>query len=258
MTELDRAVPDLVSCLVVAAGSVLSVALMAHHPTTGAADVASALLEIAREARQTRLVHGGLIALMLLVFHGLVTFARALGWHLARVRAGTLAYGLGVVLHTLAALTNGFVVPALAERNSGRTETELEALRPLLAQAHVANQALAMTAVVAMSAAIFVWSCALLGRGRFALVLGLFGLLMGGAHALWIPTGHVHLGRGAKVGAKSAVTKNVAPGEHVAGIPAGDVAEWREAVVLIRRLPDMKDALARLEARLATLEARLK
>jgi UDP-3-O-[3-hydroxymyristoyl] glucosamine N-acyltransferase len=71
-------------------------------------------------------------------------------------------------------------------------------------------------------------------------------------------TGHVHLGRGAKVGAKSAVTKSVAPGEHVVGIPAGEVTEWREGVVLIRRLPDMKKDLAELEARLTALEARLK
>lgn len=71
-------------------------------------------------------------------------------------------------------------------------------------------------------------------------------------------TGHVHLGRGARVGAKSAVTKNVADGEHVAGIPAGDVTEWRAAVVLVRRLPDLKKAIHELETRLAALESRLK
>ncbi len=70
--------------------------------------------------------------------------------------------------------------------------------------------------------------------------------------------GHVHLGAGARVSAKSAVTKDVAAGEHVAGIPAGDVAEWREHVVLVRRLPEMKKGLAELEARLAALESRLK
>ncbi|MEO7192487.1 MAG: UDP-3-O-(3-hydroxymyristoyl)glucosamine N-acyltransferase [Vicinamibacterales bacterium] len=71
-------------------------------------------------------------------------------------------------------------------------------------------------------------------------------------------TGHVHLGQGARVGAKSAVTKDVPGGEHVAGIPAGDVTEWREAVVLIRRLPEMKKTLSDLEARLEGLESRLK
>ena len=70
-------------------------------------------------------------------------------------------------------------------------------------------------------------------------------------------TGHVRLGAGAIVGAKSAVTKDVGPGEHVAGVPAGDVAAWRESAVLVRRLPELREALARLEARLAALEARL-
>jgi hypothetical protein len=43
----------------------------------------------------------------------------------------------------------------------------------------------------------------------------------------------------------------------VAGIPAGDWADWREAVVLVRRLPDLRRAVADLEARLAALERRL-
>ena len=70
-------------------------------------------------------------------------------------------------------------------------------------------------------------------------------------------TGHVHLGRGATVSAKSAVTKDVIAGQQVAGIPAGDVSDWREAAVLVRRLPDLKKTVAELQARLAALEARL-
>jgi UDP-3-O-[3-hydroxymyristoyl] glucosamine N-acyltransferase len=67
-------------------------------------------------------------------------------------------------------------------------------------------------------------------------------------------TGHVRLGRGAIVGAKSAVTKDVDAGEHVAGVPAGDVAEWRESVVLLRKLPELRKLVASLESRLAALE----
>jgi UDP-3-O-[3-hydroxymyristoyl] glucosamine N-acyltransferase len=69
-------------------------------------------------------------------------------------------------------------------------------------------------------------------------------------------TGHIRLGRGAVVGAKSAVTKDVTSGAHVTGIPAGDVADWRESVVLLRRLPALRRALADLTARLEALEAR--
>ena len=71
-------------------------------------------------------------------------------------------------------------------------------------------------------------------------------------------TGHVRLGQGAIVGAKSAVTRSVDPGEHVAGVPAVEVSEWREATVLVRRLPQLRESLARLEARLAELETRVK
>jgi UDP-3-O-[3-hydroxymyristoyl] glucosamine N-acyltransferase len=71
-------------------------------------------------------------------------------------------------------------------------------------------------------------------------------------------TGHVRLGKGAIVGAKSAVTKDVAAGEHVAGVPAGDVAAWRESAVLVRRLPELRESLVRLEARLAEVETRLR
>ena len=70
-------------------------------------------------------------------------------------------------------------------------------------------------------------------------------------------TGHVRLGAGAVVGAKSAVTKDVGSGEHVAGIPAGDMASWRESAVLVRKLPELREAVARLDARLAELESRL-
>ena len=68
----------------------------------------------------------------------------------------------------------------------------------------------------------------------------------------------MRLGAGAIVGAKSAVTKDIGAGEHVAGVPAVDVAEWREAAVLVRRLPEMRRALAAMEARLATLESERK
>ena len=81
------------------------------------------------------------------------------------------------------------------------------------------------------------------------------GVIMAGQSGV---TGHVKLGAGAIVSAKSAVTKDVAPGEQVAGIPAGDIAEWRESAVLVRRLPELRRAMADLEARLAALESTLK
>ena len=78
------------------------------------------------------------------------------------------------------------------------------------------------------------------------------GVIMAGQSGA---TGHITLGAGAIVGAKSAVTKDVTAASHVAGVPAVDVAEWREATVLVRRLPELRRAVAALDARLAALEA---
>jgi UDP-3-O-[3-hydroxymyristoyl] glucosamine N-acyltransferase len=71
-------------------------------------------------------------------------------------------------------------------------------------------------------------------------------------------TGHVHLGAGAIVSAKSAVTKDVDAGQQVAGVPAVAIDEWRETVVLARKLPELRASLAALESRLAALESRTK
>ena len=71
-------------------------------------------------------------------------------------------------------------------------------------------------------------------------------------------TFHVRVGRGSVIGAKSVVTKDLEPGQHVTGIPAIPVVEWREATVLMRRLPELRQTLADLQSRLDALEARLK
>ena len=67
-------------------------------------------------------------------------------------------------------------------------------------------------------------------------------------------TGHVHVGKGVKVSAKSAITKDIPAGSHVAGVPAVPVAEWRETVVLARRLPALRQSLLNLVERVRKLE----
>jgi hypothetical protein len=41
-------------------------------------------------------------------------------------------------------------------------------------------------------------------------------------------------------------------------VPAEDASDWREHVVLVRRLPELKKSVADLEARIAELERRLR
>ncbi len=139
------------------------------------------------------LVHGVLVALMVLMLHGFVDVARHLGWRLARVRAGTIAYGTGVVCMLVAALGNGFVMPGLAEIYADRADTELDALDPLFMLCHLLGHSFARAGVVAMSSAIASWSSVMLGRGALARALGAFGLLVAGLTVIGIFTGRLHL-----------------------------------------------------------------
>ena len=173
-------------------GTVLSVFAMAHHPSAGASGAAARLAEMAREATLSGIVHGALIALMLVVFFGLVGLAGVLGFGLGRVRAGLIAYSAGVVCMIGAALLSGFIVPALAGSYAGSPETA-EALVPIFSLCFRANQALAEVGVVAQSAGIFFWSWVLLGRSGWVRGVGWLGLGAGAVPILGLLSGRLHL-----------------------------------------------------------------
>jgi UDP-3-O-[3-hydroxymyristoyl] glucosamine N-acyltransferase len=69
--------------------------------------------------------------------------------------------------------------------------------------------------------------------------------------------GHVRVGTRATIGAKSAVTNSVDPGEFVTGHPAIEHQEWRKASVIFRHLPALKKRVEELEQRIAELEEKL-
>jgi len=70
-------------------------------------------------------------------------------------------------------------------------------------------------------------------------------------------TGHVRIGAGAIVGAKSAVLQSVDAGSFVTGHPAFDHTDWRKASVVFRQLPALKKRVEELEQRIAELEEKL-
>jgi len=70
-------------------------------------------------------------------------------------------------------------------------------------------------------------------------------------------TGHVRIGQGARVGAKSAVLQSVDAGGFVTGHPAINHPVWKKAAAAFRHLPSMKKRIAALEQRIAELEEKL-
>lgn len=68
--------------------------------------------------------------------------------------------------------------------------------------------------------------------------------------------GHLVVGDGAIIGGQSGVHKNVQPGQYMFGYPAVEQSRAMKIHAHLQRLPEMRDRLLALEARLARLEAR--
>jgi UDP-3-O-[3-hydroxymyristoyl] glucosamine N-acyltransferase len=63
--------------------------------------------------------------------------------------------------------------------------------------------------------------------------------------------GHVHVGDGARIAAQGGVTRDIPPGETVAGTPALKIGRWRRSMVLFARLPELLRRLRRVEEALS-------
>lgn len=149
-----------------AAASVLSVIVMAHHPTTESG------VALANG------VHGALMALILIILAGFFRFAACEGLARFSVLVGLVAYAAGMLGNLLAATINGFAVPALMARGASKD---------VFAFAWELNQALAYGAVFAISAAFALWGLALARSGsRF---VGAAGLAVGVLPAVLLAAG---------------------------------------------------------------------
>lgn len=184
---------DIASGLALASGALLSVLLMAHHPTPRAHGSEGVLQEIVEIGGMARLVHGGMIAVLALQAFGFAGLALDLGIERAPVRLGLVAYVLGALALVGAGLLNGFVAPAVAEHYAGAGEADAHAARAMLAFAWAANQTLAGCGVLALSAATLAWSATLVrlpGAWRW---IGALGLAVGAVGALAYLTGRLEL-----------------------------------------------------------------
>lgn len=151
---------------VLASASALVVLTMAHHPTS------------LKDVGLVNLVHGVMMALVLLSLAGFARFAQRLGFDRFPVLCGFVAYGAGAFGNLLAATVNGFAAPALAADGASRE---------ILALAWDLNQALAYESVFALSAAYVLWGAVLfMQRAR---ATGLAGIAAGLAPAALLAAG---------------------------------------------------------------------
>jgi UDP-3-O-[3-hydroxymyristoyl] glucosamine N-acyltransferase len=71
-------------------------------------------------------------------------------------------------------------------------------------------------------------------------------------------SGHITIGKGTIATAQTGIPNSVEPGSFISGYPAIANRDWLKSSAVFRKLPELRKAIADLEARLAEMEARLK
>jgi len=71
-------------------------------------------------------------------------------------------------------------------------------------------------------------------------------------------SGHITIGKGTIATAQTGIPNSVEPGSFISGYPAISNRDWLKSSAVFRQLPELRKAIADLDARLAEVEARLK
>lgn len=160
--------------------TLLTLVFIAHHPV---ADIRH-LPSVAAAAGPGRLVHGGLIVLVLLSATGFSGFAWRLGIGHPLVMAGWLSQIVAATAMVTAAITDGFVIPDLAARMAG----DADLARSLITLCGCGIQAAAKLAFVLMALSAVFWGLALQHHKGGARWIGLLGIAAGGISVAFVLT----------------------------------------------------------------------
>ena len=157
-------------------------------------DILEAVRQIARSSALAGVVHGVLMAFMLIIVYGLSEFALRRGATRPAIRAGCIAYCAGVIVMLGAAMVSGFIVPGLMAITPHTSPTDLAVNVQLLLLCRVLNQSCANFGAVAMSAGIAFWSLDLLRReAGWRRGIGVAGMVIGALPAVALILGVLHL-----------------------------------------------------------------
>lgn len=180
---------DTRSGILLIAGTAAGVAVMAFHPTAHGLVTGPGA---SWQAGVNVFVHGLAIAAAPVVFLGLLGLTRRLGFSDTAV-AALVAWGVGAVAVISAAVASGFVATAVIKHLSDAPGGTSELSHAFLDYTGFLNQAYAKVYVAATSAAILLWSAAILAGRRLSRAAGFAGLIAGAALLLGIFSGRLRL-----------------------------------------------------------------
>lgn len=165
--------------LLLALFGVLLVAAISQHPAVGSASRDEVLRQIVRLAWRDEAVHAVVIAVAVGLLTTLSAFSSRRGNMPSFASTALTVYSIGVGGTIVAAMIDGFLVPAIAARYVDATPETLSTVLPLLNGCALAIQIATKLALIATAVAIAIWSITLLnGSARIAGVLGLAAALV--------------------------------------------------------------------------------
>jgi len=144
-----------------AAVTILALGALAFHPTESGHEAGPLFAAIIADRSIDSLVHGVLIAIMIVLAYGFCEFATLLGWDRPLVRLGLVAYLIGCVAVILAGAIDGFVIPDVAQRFAQASADQASTGLGLIILCALFIQTLTKLGLVLLSAGIFAWSLAL-------------------------------------------------------------------------------------------------
>jgi hypothetical protein len=180
---------DRMSGMALITGMAGSIITMALHPTghdLSAPEHSATMMQL------NVAVHSLALVCVPILFLGAIGLTRRLASTNRLALAALVMFGFAEVAVMIAASVSGLVAPGLFHHMAAEPGMA-DTWRAVLTLSGHLNQAFAQVYVVASSAAIVLWSTAILRARTFSRTLGLYGCILGPLTVLAVLSGHVRL-----------------------------------------------------------------
>lgn len=166
------------------------IATGAFHPTGH--QLLASPEAIAHVGLMNKIVHGMALGSVWLSFFGVVGLSRRLGLQRLDVTAALVAFAMGVMALTCAAVTDGIVATELAKGFIGADEATRNSVLQLLRLCGLIASSMSRFDVAAVSVAMLFWSVAMMRTG-FSRALSWAGVIIGVVGLLALFSGHLRM-----------------------------------------------------------------
>ena len=170
------------------AGALMGMVTMVLHPTGN-----QLLADVQHVAPLGAAVHALALSALPVSFFGAIGLSRVLGTSGNAALAALVAYGMAQIAVMTAAVASGLLAPALAGQLVSTTGAEHDVAAALFHYTGAINQAFARVFAIASSAAILLWSAAILAHGRLSRAAGVLGVIVGALALFAVVIGHLRL-----------------------------------------------------------------